>query len=89
MKISCVIFSLFDIYLHFAFDVYNSNVLEDLLKRVLSKREEYADTWHAMQEKLLFIYKEALSANCGHLVQMIQVILCNFLEVILVVKTIV
>ncbi|KAH9761009.1 zinc finger FYVE domain-containing protein [Citrus sinensis] len=49
-------------------------VLEDLLKRVFSKRKEYADTWLAMQEKLLLIYTEALSSNCILLVKMIQII---------------
>lgn len=66
----------FFLYLFIAvpFDVYYSTVLEDLLKRVFSKRKEYADTWLAMQEKLLLIYTEALSSNCIILVKMIQVI---------------
>ncbi|KAH9761013.1 zinc finger FYVE domain-containing protein [Citrus sinensis] len=36
--------------------------------------KEYADTWLAMQEKLLLIYTEALSSNCILLVKMIQII---------------
>ncbi|XP_034920616.1 uncharacterized protein [Populus alba] len=49
-------------------------VLQDLLLRVLSTRKGYGTSWHVMQEKLLRIYEEALSSNCRHLVEMIQVI---------------
>ncbi|KAK9273852.1 hypothetical protein L1049_018664 [Liquidambar formosana] len=49
-------------------------VLQDLLQRVLSGRERFGETWHAMQEKLLMIYGEAVCSNCTPLVQMIQVI---------------
>ncbi|KAH7851873.1 hypothetical protein Vadar_017657 [Vaccinium darrowii] len=45
-----------------------------LLKRVLSTKNEYGDTWLAMRNKLLLIYGEALSSNCTNLVQMIQVL---------------
>ncbi|KAJ0091657.1 hypothetical protein Patl1_12854 [Pistacia atlantica] len=64
-------------FLHLDYGVEEAEyrmVLEDLLKRVLSKREEFGDTRHAMKEKLLLIYREALSSNCRHLVQLIQVI---------------
>uniref|UniRef100_A0A7N0VLB1 ZFYVE26-like TPR repeats domain-containing protein n=1 Tax=Kalanchoe fedtschenkoi TaxID=63787 RepID=A0A7N0VLB1_KALFE len=48
-------------------------VLQDLLQRILSRREEgYGETWNAMREKLLKIYSEALSSKCTHLVQLIQ-----------------
>lgn len=67
--------SLFDIDFHFLLMYFDSMGLENLLKRVLSKREEFGDTWYAMQEKLLMIYREALSSDCRHLVQLIQVIL--------------
>ncbi|KAJ6915056.1 hypothetical protein NC651_017130 [Populus alba x Populus x berolinensis] len=59
-------------------------VLQDLLVRVLSTRKGYGTSWHVMQEKLLRIYEEALSSNCRHLVEMIQVIqddlLCQEIE---------
>ncbi|KAK1551145.1 hypothetical protein Q3G72_031043 [Acer saccharum] len=64
-------------FLHFDYGVEEAEyrmVMEDLLKRVLAKREGFVDYWHAMQEKMLSIYREALSSNCRHLVQMIQVI---------------
>lgn len=41
----------------------------------MEKKDEYGDSWHMMRQNLLFIYKEALSSNCGDLVQMIQVVL--------------
>ncbi|KAG2699968.1 hypothetical protein I3760_07G212600 [Carya illinoinensis] len=49
-------------------------VLQDLIKSILSRREGFGDSWHAMREKLLWIYEQALSSNCRHLVQMIQFI---------------
>ncbi|XP_059645057.1 uncharacterized protein LOC132286709 isoform X2 [Cornus florida] len=49
-------------------------VLQDLLKRVLSGKAEYGDTWFAIREKLLFLYGEAISSNSTDLVQIIQVI---------------
>lgn len=49
-------------------------VLQDLLKRVLSGKADYGDTWLAMRHKLLSIYEGALSSNSSTLVQMIQVI---------------
>ncbi|KAJ9183451.1 hypothetical protein P3X46_007302 [Hevea brasiliensis] len=49
-------------------------VLQDLLVRVLSRRERYGVSWHVMQEKLLCIYGEALSSNCRQIVEIIQVI---------------
>lgn len=53
-------------------------VFQDLLKRVLSTKTVYGDTWLAMRDKLLLIYGEALSSNCTNLVQMIQVVLLFF-----------
>lgn len=50
-------------------------VLQDLLKRVLSGKDEYGDNWLAMRHKLLSIYGEALSSTCTRLVQMIQVVI--------------
>lgn len=48
-------------------------VLQDLVKRVLLKKDEYGDTWLAIRRKLLSVYAEALSSTCTRLVQMIQV----------------
>uniref|UniRef100_A0A1J3CB32 ZFYVE26-like TPR repeats domain-containing protein n=1 Tax=Noccaea caerulescens TaxID=107243 RepID=A0A1J3CB32_NOCCA len=62
-------------YLHLDYGVENENyhaVLKALLSRVMEKKDEYGDSWHMVRQKLLFIYKEALSSNCGDLVQMIQ-----------------
>ncbi|CAM8879042.1 unnamed protein product [Rhodiola kirilowii] len=48
-------------------------VVQDLLQRIMSTREEgYGETWDAMREKLLKIYSEALSSKCTKLVQLIQ-----------------
>lgn len=62
-------------YLHLDYGVekedYHS-VLKDLLSRVMEKKDEYGDSWHMVRRNLLFIYKEALSSNCGDLLQMIQ-----------------
>lgn len=70
-------------YLHFdcgvAEDEYRAG-LQQLLKSVLSRREGLGDSWHLMREKLLQIYEGALSSNCTHLVQMIQVIQDEFLS---------
>lgn len=60
------------------FDVLNSMVLQDLLKKVLSKKDEYGDNWLAMRHKLLSIYVEALSSTCTGLVQMMQVVMLTF-----------
>ncbi|TYH69442.1 hypothetical protein ES332_D05G056100v1 [Gossypium tomentosum] len=54
-------------------DVYRT-LLRDLLKRVLSEKERFGVSRHSTEEKLLQINGEALSSNCRHLVQMIQVI---------------
>lgn len=62
----------------YSFDVSDSMVLQDLLKRVLSTKTVYGDAWLAMRDKLLLIYGEALSSNCTNLVQMIQVVLLFF-----------
>ena len=56
-------------------DIFNSMVLRDLLKRVLSGKDKYGETWLAMRNKLLLIYAEALSSDCTRLVQMIQVVM--------------
>ncbi|CAL5431582.1 unnamed protein product [Camellia sinensis] len=64
-------------FLHLEYGVEETEyrmVLQDLLKRVLSRKAEYGDNWLAMRDKLLLIYGEALSSNCIRLVQMIQVI---------------
>jgi zinc finger FYVE domain-containing protein 26 len=53
-------------------------VLQDLIGSVSSRREGFGDSWHAVREKLLWIYGEALSSNCRDLVQMIQVITLSF-----------
>uniref|UniRef100_A0A2P2L9N6 Uncharacterized protein LOC105638290 n=1 Tax=Rhizophora mucronata TaxID=61149 RepID=A0A2P2L9N6_RHIMU len=64
-------------YLHLDYGVDEAEyvlVLQDLLVRILSKRAGYGDTWHAIQEKLLHIYGEALSSNCRQLVERIEII---------------
>ncbi|KAM7490346.1 hypothetical protein LguiA_033267 [Lonicera macranthoides] len=64
-------------FLHLDYGVEETEyrmVLRDLLKRVLSGKDKYGETWSAMRNKLLLIYAEALSSDCKHLVQMIQVI---------------
>lgn len=55
-------------------------VLQDLIGSVSSRREGFGDSWHAVREKLLWIYGEALSSNCRDLVQMIQAIQDEFLS---------
>ncbi|AEC07743.1 zinc finger FYVE domain protein [Arabidopsis thaliana] len=62
-------------YLHLDYGVEKENyhaVLKALLSRVMEKKDEYGDSWHMVRQNLLFMYKEALSSNCGDLVQMIQ-----------------
>ncbi|XP_077246440.1 zinc finger FYVE domain protein isoform X2 [Tasmannia lanceolata] len=49
-------------------------VLHELVRNAWSEKHDVEDTWHAVREKMLLIYQEALSANCTELVQMIQVI---------------
>ncbi|KAH7574212.1 hypothetical protein JRO89_XS03G0265900 [Xanthoceras sorbifolium] len=70
-------------FLHLNYGVEEAEyrmVMEDLLKMVFAKREGFGDSWHAMQDKMLSIYREALSSNCRHLVQMIQIILEDLLQ---------
>ncbi|XP_010526122.1 PREDICTED: uncharacterized protein LOC104803772 [Tarenaya hassleriana] len=62
-------------FLHLEYGVEKENyraILQVLLSRVMSKRNGFGDSWHMVRQKLLFIYKEALSSNCEDLVQMIQ-----------------
>ncbi|KFK32552.1 hypothetical protein AALP_AA6G257700 [Arabis alpina] len=62
-------------YLHLDYGVEKENyhaVLKALLSRVLEKKDQYGDSWNMVRQNLLFIYKAALSSNCGDLVQMIQ-----------------
>ncbi|MED6195197.1 hypothetical protein PIB30_035809, partial [Stylosanthes scabra] len=62
-------------FLHFDYGVEQSGyriVLKDLLKAVLSRREEFGDSWNTMRNQLLEIYSEALSSYCNDIVQMIQ-----------------
>ncbi|KMT16908.1 hypothetical protein BVRB_2g043800 [Beta vulgaris subsp. vulgaris] len=47
-------------------------VFQDLLQKVLSGKEEVGDVSRRTRYKLLYIYREALSSNCTHLVQMLQ-----------------
>ncbi|XVE53696.1 hypothetical protein DITRI_Ditri03aG0023300 [Diplodiscus trichospermus] len=64
-------------FLHFDYgvdEVEYRTLLQDLLKRVLSEKERFQGSQCSTEEKLLWIYGEALSSNCRHLVQMIQVI---------------
>ncbi|OMO61829.1 hypothetical protein CCACVL1_23218 [Corchorus capsularis] len=55
-------------------EVEYRKLLQALLQRVLSKRETVGGSRRSSEEKLLWIYEEALSSNNRHLVQMIQVI---------------
>lgn len=58
---------------------FDSIALQDLLKMVSSGKEGYGDSWCDMREKLLQIYSAALASNCGHLVEVIQVMLvCTY-----------
>lgn len=64
-------------FLHLDFgveEVEYRTLLKDLLKRALSEKERFGESRNSTEEKLLQIYGEALSSNCRHLVQMIQVI---------------
>ncbi|KAF5743274.1 Zinc finger FYVE domain-containing protein 26 isoform 3 [Tripterygium wilfordii] len=64
-------------FLHLGYgveEVEYRTVLHDLLKRVLSRRERFGDSWTGMREKMMRIYGEALSSSCRHLVEMIQMI---------------
>ncbi|KAL3819038.1 hypothetical protein ACJIZ3_004943 [Penstemon smallii] len=54
--------------------------LQDLLKGVLSGKDDYGDTSFAMRKKLFSIYAEALSSHCTRLVQMLQLIQDNLLS---------
>ncbi|CAA0838536.1 Unknown protein [Striga hermonthica] len=49
-------------------------VLQDLLKKVLSGMYDYGDTAHAIRNKVLLIYTEALSSRCARLAQILQLI---------------
>ncbi|KAL4570212.1 hypothetical protein LXL04_025863 [Taraxacum kok-saghyz] len=62
-------------FLHFDYGVEEADyrmVLQDLLKRGLSGRTTYDDTWLSMRTKLLSVYENALSSNSIRLVHMIQ-----------------
>ncbi|MED6212503.1 hypothetical protein PIB30_083940, partial [Stylosanthes scabra] len=62
-------------FLHFDYGVEQSEyriVLKDLLKAVLSRTEDFGDSWNTMRNQLLEIYSEALSSYCNDIVQMIQ-----------------
>ncbi|KAL1300935.1 hypothetical protein HN51_045559 [Arachis hypogaea] len=62
-------------FLHFDYGVEQSEyriVLKDLLKVVLSRTEEFGDSWNTMRNQLLGIFSEALSSYCNDIVQMIQ-----------------
>ncbi|CAI0408532.1 unnamed protein product [Linum tenue] len=64
-------------FLHLEYGVEEAEyrvVLQDLLSRILSRREVYGESWNLMQEQLLCIYGETLSSNCTHLAEIIQVI---------------
>ncbi|KAI9106384.1 hypothetical protein K1719_021912 [Acacia pycnantha] len=64
-------------FLHFDNGVEESEyriVLKDLVKSVLSRSEKFGDSWNAMRDQLLVLYGEALSSDCGDIIQMIQTI---------------
>ncbi|GKU87148.1 hypothetical protein SLEP1_g1595 [Rubroshorea leprosula] len=64
-------------FLHLGYGVEEAEYrtpLQDLLKRLFSEKEGFGGSWHATQQKLLWIYEEALSSNCMDLVQMVQII---------------
>ncbi|OWM83452.1 uncharacterized protein LOC116206226 [Punica granatum] len=54
--------------------VQTSMVFRDLVKMILSGKEGFGDSWNAVREKLLWMYKEALSSDSARLVQMIELI---------------
>lgn len=74
VALGCTAYFLLNIFFFpFTLDVPCSMVLQDLLKMVSSGKEGYGDSWRNMREKLLWIYSTAIASNCGHLVEMIQV----------------
>ncbi|XP_010249786.1 PREDICTED: uncharacterized protein LOC104592245 [Nelumbo nucifera] len=48
--------------------------LQDLMKRIWSGRNGFGANWHAIREKMLLVFGEALSSNCTQVVRMIQII---------------
>ncbi|XP_073225030.1 uncharacterized protein [Cicer arietinum] len=47
-------------------------VLKDLLKAILSRSEDFGESWLITRNQTLKIYSEALSSNCRDIVQMMQ-----------------
>ncbi|XP_074272051.1 uncharacterized protein LOC141595969 [Silene latifolia] len=64
-------------YLHLGYGVAEDEyrmVFLDFLKKVLSGKDELVDAWQPTRDKLLYIYQEALSSACSHLVQILQAV---------------
>ncbi|WJX41875.1 hypothetical protein P8452_29169 [Trifolium repens] len=62
-------------FLHFDYGLDQSKyriVLKDLLKAILSRSEDFGESWLIMRSQMLKIYSEALSSNCRDIVQMMQ-----------------
>ena len=64
----------FQVFIYISFDISDSTLVQDLLKRVFSEKERFGGSRHSTEGKLLRIYGEALSSNSRHFVQMIQVL---------------
>ncbi|XP_031374174.1 uncharacterized protein LOC116188838 isoform X3 [Punica granatum] len=64
-------------FLHLNYNVEDEQyrtVFRDLVKMILSGKEGFGDSWHAVREKLFWMYREALSPDSTRLVQMIELI---------------
>ncbi|KAI4380183.1 hypothetical protein MLD38_006402 [Melastoma candidum] len=64
-------------FLHLGYGVDEAEyrfVFHDLLKRIISLKEEYGGDWLSMRKRLLKIYTKALESNCVDLTRIIQAI---------------
>ncbi|XP_058075240.1 uncharacterized protein LOC131223756 isoform X2 [Magnolia sinica] len=64
-------------FLHIDFGVEESEyrmAMQALITRTWSHKNVFGDTWDVVRDKMLSMYREALSSNCTQLVQMFQVI---------------
>lgn len=62
-------------FLHFDYGLDQSEyriVLKDLLKAIISRSEDFGESWLIMRNQILKIYSEALSSKCRDIVQMMQ-----------------
>ncbi|CAJ2643410.1 unnamed protein product [Trifolium pratense] len=62
-------------FLHFDYGLDQSEyriVLKDLLKVILSRSDDFGESWLIMRSQMLKIYSEALSSYCRDIVRMMQ-----------------